>query len=268
MRKLYTVILLALLAACAGEPKQVETAEAVDSTFVEETKTEEQMVQEFDYPVDSNYGAVLVMVNTMIYPDDYNAMDKEHVFALFKGADGFYLDKVTTKGEVMNQEDSNDEYIKLVTEHKDSCIFFISGVNYLTKRKVDFVEIADGTMPVGRTLELSLKNGYKQKLVANGTFRDGNETDNFNNMTSYRLMLFGEKNNAEIVDMLVAHDSFDDAAITILFAGDIDGDGLMDYLIETARKYGNSSPALYLSKPAASDNLIKIIDVAGSAGGC
>lgn len=162
---------------------------------------------------------------------------------------------------------TSQEYIKVVTEHKDSCIFFISGVNYLTKRKVDFVEIADGTMPVGRTLELKL-NGKTQKLVANGTFRDGNETDNFNNMTSYRLMLFGEKNNSEIVDMLVAHDSFDDAEITVLFAGDIDGDGLMDYLIETARKYGNSSPALFLSKPAASDNLIKIIDVAGSAGGC
>ncbi len=267
MRKIYTVILLAFLVSCAGEPKQTETAEIIDSTAVPENNESDQMIKEFDYPVDSNYGATVVMANTMIYPDDFNAMDKENVFALFKGVDGFYLDKVSIRGERMNQEDSNDEYIKLVTEHKDSCIFFISGVNYLTKRKVNFVEIADGTMPVGRTLELKL-NGKTQKLVANGTFRDGNETDNFNNMTSYRLMLFGEKDKQELMDMLVAHDSFDDAAITILFAGDIDGDGLMDYLIETARKYGNSSPALYLSKPAASDNLIKIIDVAGSAGGC
>ena len=268
MRKLYTLILLAFLVSCADEPKPTETEATVDSTMTDEETAESSVMPEFDYPVDTNYGATLVMANTMLYPDDFNAMDKELVFALFKGADGFYLDKVSIKGEVLNQEESEDEYIKVVTEHKDSCIFFISGVNYLTKRKVDFVEIADGTMPVGRTLELSLKNGYKQKLVANGTFRDGNETDNFNNMTSYRLMLFGEKNNAEIVDMLVAHDSFDDAAITVLFAGDIDGDGLMDYLLETSRKYSNSKPALYLSKPAASDNLIKIIDVAGSAGGC
>jgi hypothetical protein len=267
MRKIYTLILLAFLVSCADEPKPTETEATMDTTMTDEETAGSSVMPEFDYPVDTNYGATLVMANTMIYPDDFNVMDKEHVFALFKGAHGFYLDKVTIKGEVLNQEDSNDEYIKLVTEHKDSCIFFISGVNYLTKRKVDFVEIVDGTMPVGRTLELKL-NGKTQKLVANGTFRDGNETDNFNNMTSYRLMLFGEKNNSEIVDMLVAHDSFDDAAITVLYAGDIDGDGLMDYLIETARKYGNSSPALYLSKPAASDNLIKIIDVAGSAGGC
>jgi hypothetical protein len=267
MRKIYTVILLALLAACAGEPKQVETAEAVDSTFVEETKTEEQMAQEFDYPVDSNYGAVLVMPNTLIYEEDFNKIDKGNVFGLFKNSKGYYLDKMSIEGKRVKEENSDDEYIQLVWQHEDSCIFLVSGPPNMQKREVQALSFENSELPVGRTLELSYK-GKTQKLVANGTFRDGKETDNFNDMQSYRLMLFGDKNGENIMDMLVAHDSFDDAAISLIFVGDLDGDGELDYLMETSRKYSNSAPALYLSKPASNDALLKLIDVASSAGGC
>jgi hypothetical protein len=137
----------------------------------------------------------------------------------------------------------------------------------MQKREVQALSFENSELPVGRTLELSYK-GKTQKLVANGTFRDGKETDNFNDMQSYRLMLFGDKNGENIMDMLVAHDSFDDAAISLIFVGDLDGDGELDYLMETSRKYSNSAPALYLSKPASNDALLKLIDVASSAGGC
>ncbi len=267
MRKIYTLILLALLAACAGEPKQVETAEAVDSTYVVDTIAGEQMVQEFDYPVDSNYGAVLVMPNTLIYEDDFNQIVKENVYGLFKGEQGYYIDKVNIEGKRVKYDRMGDEHIQLVWEHKDSCLFLVSGAPIIEKREVQALSFENSELPVGRTLELSYK-GKTQKLVANGTFRDGKETDNFNDMQSYRLMLFGDKNGENIMDMLVAHDSFDDAAISLIFVGDLDGDGELDYLMETSRKYSNSAPALYLSKPASKDALLKLIDVANSAGGC
>ena len=267
MKNILLIVSAFFLISCAGESNQTSSEEAVDSSATEAVAAEEPVFVEFDYPVDSNYGAMLVMANTMIYPDDFKNFDTKNVYALFKGAEGYYLDQVKVEGKVLQQEESEDETIQVVCEHKDSCIFFLSGVNYLQKRKVESLDITDPILPAGRTIEFKL-NGKTQKMVVNGIFRDGKETDNFNDMTSYRLMLFGEKDNTSVVDMLVAHDSFDDAAISLLFVGDIDGDGLLDYLLETSRKYSNSQPALYLSKPASSDNLIKIIDVAGSAGGC
>jgi hypothetical protein len=272
MRKIYTVILLALLAACASEPKQVETEEEVDSVYVEdsnveESNAEEQMVKEFDYPVDSNNGALLVIPNEPIFEDDFNKIDKENVYGLFKGEKGYYIDKVNIEGKRVKDEYFENEYIQLIWENKDPCLFFVSGAPNMEKREVQAISIEKGEMPVGRTLDLEF-NGKTHKLVASGTYKDGKESEFFDDMLSYRLMIFGDKNGEQIVDMLVAHDWFDTAAISLLFVGDIDGDGELDYLVETSRKYTSKSPALYLSKPAAKDALLKLIDVAGIPGGC
>jgi hypothetical protein len=54
--------------------------------------------------------------------------------------------------------------------------------------------------------------------------------------------------------------------IRILFAGDIDGDGKFDLLIDTSRHYNASNPTLYLSKPAEKGKIIKPIGVFTSVG--
>ena len=46
---------------------------------------------------------------------------------------------------------------------------------------------------------------------------------------------------------------------SIIFSGDIDGDGLLDLVIDLSNHYNVSNPALFLSKPATSDNAVKLV---------
>ncbi len=45
----------------------------------------------------------------------------------------------------------------------------------------------------------------------------------------------------------------------VLFAGDLDGDGFPDLIIDTINHYNGSRPTLYLSKPARGNDLLKIM---------
>ncbi len=267
MKKIVHYTLVLFLFACASESSQPTTDNTADSHSAMTAAEEAPILPEFDYPIDSNYAAVLVIPNSVILTETAQFMKSQQVYGLFKGNEGYYLDQVNVIAKDYESENEEGVYQSLSCLHKDSCLFFVTGVDYLKAAKVPALELNETRLPIGKTLTFEL-NGKTQKLVATGTFREGKESDNFNDMMSYRLMLFGEKNENELTDMLVAHDSFDDTAIELLFVGDIDGDGLLDYLVETSRKYSYSAPALYLSKGADEAELIKLIDVATHLGGC
>jgi hypothetical protein len=74
---------------------------------------------------------------------------------------------------------------------------------------------------------------------------------------NYKLYLTASRNGQSIIELLVAQPNFDDQMIKILFAGDIDGDGFLDLIIDTSRHYNSTIPTLYLSKPAAGGHLVK-----------
>ncbi len=76
-------------------------------------------------------------------------------------------------------------------------------------------------------------------------------------MQNYKLYLTANINGKETTQLLIAQPNFDDNMIEIIFAGDIDGDNLMDFIIDTSRHYNMFSPTLYLSKPAGKGQIVK-----------
>jgi hypothetical protein len=65
----------------------------------------------------------------------------------------------------------------------------------------------------------------------------------------------------------VAHPRFDDAFVAIHFAGDLDGDGLLDWILDTSDHYNANVMTWYLSAPAPADGLVVPV-AAHTAVGC
>lgn len=84
------------------------------------------------------------------------------------------------------------------------------------------------------------------------TDNDGEEI--FKNVANYKLYLkIG--NSAE--KLLLAEDSFQDTFVVLLFAGDIDGDGKLDFVFGANRNYEEERVVLFLSSKAKNDEGVK-----------
>lgn len=50
-----------------------------------------------------------------------------------------------------------------------------------------------------------------------------------------------------------------DAQLRLLFAGDLDGDGLLDLIIDTSDHYNVSKPTLFMSSPAGDGHMLRAV---------
>jgi hypothetical protein len=78
---------------------------------------------------------------------------------------------------------------------------------------------------------------------------------------NYKLFIQAQKQDSTLHQLIVAQPAFDDALITILWAGDLDGDQLPDLIIDTAAHYNAMSPTLFLSSEAEDTQLLKAVAI-------
>ena len=76
----------------------------------------------------------------------------------------------------------------------------------------------------------------------------------FKNVENYKLYLTAG-NNAE--KLLLAESSFQDTFVRLLFAGDIDGDGKLDFVFSASRNYEEERAILFLSSKARNEEGVK-----------
>ena len=76
---------------------------------------------------------------------------------------------------------------------------------------------------------------------------------------NYKLIIEGSKNNQPIKQTIADIPFFDDKMVTFYWAGDIDQDGLPDFLVDLSHKYSYSMPSLFLSSKAGNGELVKLV---------
>lgn len=74
---------------------------------------------------------------------------------------------------------------------------------------------------------------------------------------NYKLYLTADIKGQKQTSLLVAQPDFDDEMVNLIFAGDIDGDGILDLILDTSRHYNVTSPTIYLSRPASTNEVVK-----------
>lgn len=83
---------------------------------------------------------------------------------------------------------------------------------------------------------------------------DDNKEEIFKNVKDYKLYITTENTPKTT---LLTQESFNDTFVVLLFAGDIDGDGKLDFIFGANRDYEEERVILFLSSKAKKDEAVK-----------
>jgi hypothetical protein len=213
--------------------------------------------------------AARVLTTGQFHEDEVSKEDaKRSWYGIFKNNEGYYLDSTTIQTKRVEDPVSDEGGKKtgwdVKTANNDTSLLLFSGVDGLSKRKIAPVELSKQQILPGEQVSFTY-NGISYTLYATGNKKKEAGSEYYI-VTNYELFLKATINGAERRQLLVASGTFDDAMVEILFAGDIDGDAIPDLIINTSNHYNATVPTLYLSKPAGSTQLLKIMGMHVSLG--
>ena len=83
---------------------------------------------------------------------------------------------------------------------------------------------------------------------------DDDKVEIFHNVKDYKLYISTKKSPEKL---LLKEESFNDTFVELLFAGDIDNDGKLDFIFGANRNYEEERVILFLSSKAEKENMVK-----------
>ncbi len=187
--------------------------------------------------------------------------DKMAWIGLFFSGKNYYLASSKIKIEKVHDEvvDADNEKTgwEVSTSQKDSCIFLTKPQSFLKASHVTSLGFTQKELIPNDTLSFSYK-GINYQLYATGIQTNYPESDEIT-YKDYRLFIQTEIEGKKLITLLETIESFDGAIPSVLFVGDIDGDGIVDLFLNMTNHYNAFEPTLYLSKPAEKGSLLKKI---------
>lgn len=182
-------------------------------------------------------------------------------YGIFQNSDGYYIDatRIVTKRV---QDPVDDEGTlngwEVKTTNSDTSLLLFAGVNGIDKHSIKPVSLSKEHIWPGESVTYTY-NGITYTLYATGNKHKEKPDEEYYIVTSYRLFIKATINGTERTQMLVASREFDDRMTEVLFVGDIDGDNIPDLIIDSSYHYNVTIPTLYLSKPAGSKEVFKLM---------
>lgn len=238
-----------------------KTAESTEDTII---------YDEFYFPDDTNFMAKILTTGVFHEDEVWTGADKLKWFGLFYNQSNVYL--AETKITALKVHDEISDYFEddktgweIKTMNQDTAYMLIAGLDFLKNRKIEPFNLPKHQLIPGDSLQFNYL-GVEYCIYAAGNKRKHDEDGVWYEIWNYRLYLAAKINNQWKKDLLVACPSFDDAMIDLIFAGDIDGDGLLDLIIDTSNHYNGTTPTLFLTKPAEKGHLIKVVGEHDSVG--
>lgn len=206
-----------------------------------------------------------ILTTGQFHEDEVSSTAKaEKWHGLFKANGVFYvaptgINTLKVFDPVLDEDSLHDKTGWLVeTTSKDSCILLVAGVSLPSSNNIEPVLLKQDKIYPGDTVSFNYL-GTAYKLYATGTKKKVQNDPLWYDVKNYRLYLEANKEGKQVQTLLAAQPGFDEQMISIMFAGDIDGDNLLDLIIDTSNDYNSFSPTLYLSGQAPKDQLIKLV---------
>ncbi|MGL5075781.1 MAG: hypothetical protein ACRDBG_08050, partial [Waterburya sp.] len=193
------------------------------------------------FPSNFTYTSKVLTVGSF-HSDEVDKNDNQLAWVgLFKNQNGYYLSqtKIITRNVPDIDEDENTKIKtgwEVSTTNSDSCIILIESMPQLMSRKIQNIDLPQNQMYPGDTLAFTYL-GIDYKLFATGGKKKTEDNSDYFDVWNYKLYLSAVIKGKVCKSLLVAQPTFDDAMISLIFAGDIDGDEILDLIIDTANHY-------------------------------
>lgn len=275
-RAFLLMLILLSLNACKTDPNTdaAQNPGSTDSSLVSvktAESTEDSIIYDDVYfPDDTNFMAKILTTGIFHEDEVWAGADKLKWFGLFYNQSNVYLaeTKITASrvhDEIVDDFEDDKTGWEIKTMNQDTAYMLIADLDFLKNRKIEPLDLPKYQLYPGDSLQFNYL-GVEYCLYAAGNKRKHDEDGVWYEVWNYRLYLAAKIKGQWKRDLLVACPSFDDAMIDLIFAGDIDGDGFLDLIIDTSNHYNGMNPTLFLSKPAEKGHLIKAVGEHGSVG--
>ena len=237
--------------------------------------TEQQWFDTINF--DSTYIPDITSENHLILPvgifhsdEVWDSVAQQKWIGLFKGERGYYNSTVQVQTNrvydiILDDDDGMTTGWEVKTLNPDSCLLLINNDSFLDSGMVNRVLTDIKIIIPGDTLKFFFKGKHYSLFATGGKLKVQDDFDWYE-LWNYKLYLSSSKNGNQINQLIVAIPRFRDTMLEIQFIGDIDADDNIDLIINTSNHYNAISPTLYLSKPADSNSLLKIIGTHKSTG--
>ena len=247
--------------------KKVENNKISNESAIVKVSNE---VDDFSFPVDSTLQVKILRTEIFHNDEVEQNFDKKVWFGLFKKDNVYTLSQTqvfikSVNDPIVDENEEDKTGWEVTTSIKDTCIVLIEKKPYLSNREVWNIKVP-ANLGDNEDFEFNYKN-IEYTLFALVKKRKERVDSEWIEVSDYSLYLRAYENGKETKTLLVAKNNIDERFIEIVFAGDIDGDGRLDLIIDTSNHYNVSSPTLYLSKPASEEKkIIKPVGVFTTVG--
>lgn len=210
-----------------------------------------------------------ILYSGQFHGDEVNPQaSKQKWMGLFQNGNEYYLASTNIQTKRVHDELFPDDPSvmgwEISVKHTDSCLFLFEDLGFIPSHSVSLLNIDSDPLMPGDTIPIDF-NGNTYFYYATGKIYTDSTNSNKFNIRDYRVFLSKVENGENKVDLIFADPyRFESYPIS---AGDFDGDGELDLIVNIGLHYNNFVPALYLSKYAEPGQLVKIMGM-GSFTGC
>lgn len=256
-KNIFAILLVSVLFSCkdAKQEKVVENTAAVKDSVV---KTEEIEKPAATEEVFKNEFNILIPQNYRTYENEnpVKALNQKWV-ELYQENGEYFLGKANFKIQKGYSECSGDSTLSIIAKKK---VLLLLDYPKLKTGKIKSLKIERDKIWPKEKLSFTFNNliytlrGEGKVLSEEQVSTDDDKTEIFKKVEDYKLYLT-VGNNPE--KLLLTETSFNDTFVELLFAGDIDGDGKLDFIFGANRDYEEERVILFLSSKAENEDSVK-----------
>jgi hypothetical protein len=196
---------------------------------------------------------------SFLMPNEYGILVEDKVLlegkqlAIFLKENGLFCQETELLCTPMKDEMNDPEGVKSLTQiksktNKEIPHLIVYGLPNLDGVSVPFYPNFKNQLMPGESMQ-----------IGDYTFKASGKlvkTEYGEKVENYKLILEGSKNNQSIKQTIADIPFFDDKMVTFYWAGDLDQDGLPDFLIDLSHKYSYTMPTLFLSSKAEKNQIV------------
>ncbi|MBF4486387.1 hypothetical protein [Flavobacterium sp. CSZ] len=253
----FGIVLVTVLFSCNGsKEKKVERKTVIaNKAIVKDTLRENEITSDEEFKSDFE----------ILLPRSYRTYDKmnpassltKNWIELYEDNGEYFLGKADFKIEKGFDECSGDSLQSIISKKK-TVVF----INYpeLKVGKIKSLKIEEDKIWPKEKLSFTFNNDV-YTLRAEGKVLstekrslDDNKEEIYKKVENYKLFL---KTNNGPEKLLLQVETFNDTFVELLFAGDIDNDGKLDFIFGANRDYEETRVMLFLSSKAENEEPVK-----------